>query len=495
MKFSLLKRSLGGITQVNLSGIRPQHEATVALGDGKDYRDRSHTLPLPLKEEGAYLVVCRGDDLYAGGLVLLTPLAVDVQEDAVSGRVRTTVKDRTTDKCLYDVQVKVIGSLNEDFVSGQSDLRGVFVADGIRGAATVIAQAGPSRYAFYRTKGAATEDAIGRLIAVRQPSPPAPSGAARPGTTGVLLLGGSDSEKILKALDSPTQIDAKEMPLQDVVAHLKKYHGIEIQIDRKSLDDAGIQPDAPITRNVRGIALKSALRMILGDLGLTYLAQNDVIHITTPEAAESQDAMETKVYPVADLVLPPNPPAGKEVDADFDSLVELLMSTIKPDSWSSAGGPAPDPFPFEKGLCLVITQTQEVHEMIEAVLAKIRGVVRDTGRKGLPTVKHRPKKPADGMGMGGGMGGMPAGNMGGMMGGMGGMPAGNMGGMMGGMPAADGGKGSATLGKASVPPAVSQQPDLLQGVQEINKGFQGKQSEKLQKIYSGGKGGVGAGVF
>ena len=52
MKFSLLKRNLGGIAQINLAGIRPHHEATVALGDGKDYRDRTHKLPLPLEGRG-----------------------------------------------------------------------------------------------------------------------------------------------------------------------------------------------------------------------------------------------------------------------------------------------------------------------------------------------------------------------------------------------------------------------------------------------------------
>jgi hypothetical protein len=48
------------------------------------------------------------------------------------------------------VHVKVIGSRNTDFVSGDTDLRGVFVADGILGTSTVIAQVKPSRYAFYR---------------------------------------------------------------------------------------------------------------------------------------------------------------------------------------------------------------------------------------------------------------------------------------------------------------------------------------------------------
>ncbi len=52
MKFSLLRRDLSGITNINLAGIRPLHEATIELGDGKDYRDRQHELTLPLKEEG-----------------------------------------------------------------------------------------------------------------------------------------------------------------------------------------------------------------------------------------------------------------------------------------------------------------------------------------------------------------------------------------------------------------------------------------------------------
>jgi hypothetical protein len=51
MKFSLLRRILGGITQINKAGIRPDHGATMELGDGKDYPDRTPKPPLPLKED------------------------------------------------------------------------------------------------------------------------------------------------------------------------------------------------------------------------------------------------------------------------------------------------------------------------------------------------------------------------------------------------------------------------------------------------------------
>jgi len=152
MKFSLLKRNLAGITQINLAGINPLFESTLKLGDGKDYRDRTQKLTLPVKEEGAYLLVCRGADLYASGLVLVSPLAVEVQEEAPSGEVRVTVKNVVKDQYVAEVHAKVIGSRNGEFISGDTDLRGVFVAQGVQGTSTVIAQADAGRYAFFRGK-------------------------------------------------------------------------------------------------------------------------------------------------------------------------------------------------------------------------------------------------------------------------------------------------------------------------------------------------------
>lgn len=152
LKFGLLQRNLSRITAINLAGIRPYHDQELKLGDGKDYRDRTKDIALPLKEEGAYLVVCQGDSLYTSGLVLVTPLSLEVQEDAASGRVRVTVKDTVADKYAHGVHVKVIGSANDQFVSGQTDLRGIFVADAIRGTTTVIARSSTNRYAFHRGK-------------------------------------------------------------------------------------------------------------------------------------------------------------------------------------------------------------------------------------------------------------------------------------------------------------------------------------------------------
>lgn len=152
LKFGLLNRDLSRITAINLAGIRPYHHLTVKLGDGKDYRDREQELELPLKEEGAYLVVCQGDNLYTSGLALVSPLILEVQEDATSGRVRVTVKNSVTEQFANAVGVKAIGSHNDQFQSGQTDLRGIFVVDGIQGTSTVIAKSNANRYAFFRGK-------------------------------------------------------------------------------------------------------------------------------------------------------------------------------------------------------------------------------------------------------------------------------------------------------------------------------------------------------
>ena len=460
MKFGLLKRNLAGIAEINLAGIRPLHEASVALGDGKDYRDRTRKLTLPLTDEGAYLIVCRGDDLHASGLALVTPLAVEVQADATSGRVRTTVKDRVADKYLHDIHVKVIGSGNEDFVSGQTDLRGVFVADGISGGATVIAQAGPGRYAFYRAK-----ETIDRAVLARAVRQVLPAGSDRAGDRAAPTVVSRDDSpaaaKIREALNSTTELDFEETPLQEVVDYVKKKHGIEIQLDKRVLADANITAETPVTCSLTGVSLRSALKLILRNMEpqLTYMIKDEMMLITTPDVASEE--LTSKVYPVGDLVLPEG--ASEEGQADFDSLIDLITSTVKPTTWDTVGAPG-SIMPFETNLSITVSQTEEVHEQIEETLAKLRKVKAEQGGKGLP-VSHKARPKKEGGMFGGGMGGMGGGQM----------------------------RSTSGRGIPNSAAAPSSNADLLQGVQGINRGNQSKESGKLQEMYNKGKGGVDAG--
>ncbi len=120
---------------------------------------------------------------------------------------------------------------------------------------------------------------------------------------------GPSEKAIHDALKQPTQMEFAETPLNDAIEYLKDYHHIEIQLDTKALSDAGITPDTPVSRVLKGITLRSALKLMLRDLQLTYIIQNEVLWITTPEEAENR--LSTRVYPVADLVIPVKmPPMG-----------------------------------------------------------------------------------------------------------------------------------------------------------------------------------------
>jgi len=150
MQLYLQQKNLSAITSVQLAGIRPELEQTTVLGDGKDFVEKERKLSLKWKNEAAYLIICRGDDLFTSGMVLITPLKIEVQQDATSGRVRANVLDTVKGGYRAEVHVKAIGSADAEFRSGETDLRGLFIADNVHGKATVIAREGESRYAFFR---------------------------------------------------------------------------------------------------------------------------------------------------------------------------------------------------------------------------------------------------------------------------------------------------------------------------------------------------------
>ncbi|MDO4583359.1 MAG: VWA domain-containing protein [Planctomycetia bacterium] len=111
-------------------------------------------------------------------------------------------------------------------------------------------------------------------------------------------------DKINNVLKEPLEepINASETELQTVIDQLKKDHGIEIQIDNVALEELGLSADMPITLNVGGISLGAALRLMLSSHDLMYVIEDEVLKITSKEAADMN--LTTRVYPVADLVLP-----------------------------------------------------------------------------------------------------------------------------------------------------------------------------------------------
>jgi TolA-binding protein len=147
LKLYLLKGSLRDLAQVNLAGIRPVFSKDVRFRR-KPGVTQEQKIPLRLPGKGAYLVLIRGGPRLIHSLVLTGSLATEVTEDFDEGRVRVTVR-RNGGRPVPGAQIQLKGTENHRFIAGKTDLRGIFIADEIEGAVTVIAHHQGS-YGLYR---------------------------------------------------------------------------------------------------------------------------------------------------------------------------------------------------------------------------------------------------------------------------------------------------------------------------------------------------------
>ncbi len=132
-----LRPDLSQVNRIDLSGIRPVEEWTVARRGGEDHRWSDEVVPLPVTDKGVYLVVARAGDLEASSVVLVSDVQIDVQ--VVGGAVRVYATDRATGAPLPEVYVK-IGDGKSVKAQGFTDARGVFEAPGVGGSFSVVAE-------------------------------------------------------------------------------------------------------------------------------------------------------------------------------------------------------------------------------------------------------------------------------------------------------------------------------------------------------------------
>lgn len=153
LKLYLLEGSLDDLAGVNLAGIRPVLNRSLQP-TARPGRSGTHTeeLMLPLPGRGAYLVLARAGALLAHSLVLVEPLSCELATDEDGGRARLTVRD-AAGRPVPGARVQIKGSEDDQFTAGRTDLRGIFLAEGLSGEITAIAEH-RGAYGLYRQSAA-----------------------------------------------------------------------------------------------------------------------------------------------------------------------------------------------------------------------------------------------------------------------------------------------------------------------------------------------------
>lgn len=130
---------------------------------------------------------------------------------------------------------------------------------------------------------------------LRQPTPPFVASTLAAATLVAATLSGWGPQacaadpagaKLQEALDSPTQLEFIETPLEDVVEFLRDLHEVDLQFDKPALAAADRKTDEPVSICLSGVSLRSGLDLMLHNLGLAYVLRDRAILITTPEAAK-----------------------------------------------------------------------------------------------------------------------------------------------------------------------------------------------------------------
>lgn len=212
--------------------------------------------------------------------------------------------------------------------------------------------------------------------------------AARQGDAveSITEANGKFESRVRTALQSKIDLDFKDTTLTTVAEFFENALGVNVYLNRRALEEVGIDAATfALTFNVKDISAQAALRLLLAQHDLTWTLENEVLVITTPDAV-NQDLV-TRVYPVGDLE---ETDGLEETSAParhrFDSLIEMLTTTIQPQSWDDVGGPG-DMDALKQNL--VVTQTIEIHEEIQDLLAAIRRV-----RNALDTMDWKTAYPA-----------------------------------------------------------------------------------------------------
>ena len=72
-----------------------------------------------------------------------------------------------------------------------------------------------------------------------------------------------DDSPLENRLRRPVSMHVNDMPLKTVLKDLRAFHGIRIRLDRKAVQEAGIDLERPVTVFLEDVSLRSALHLIL----------------------------------------------------------------------------------------------------------------------------------------------------------------------------------------------------------------------------------------
>jgi hypothetical protein len=168
-----------------------------------------------------------------------------------------------------------------------------------------------------------------------------------------------------RKLETLIDVEFNETPLNDVLKFIGTKVSTQFYLDPKSLADAVIATDTPITLQLRQVPAEMALDLILQALQAGYTVRSGVIIVRTQ--TDLKQDMETNVYHVSHEAA--------------QRLAEIIPITVATDTWNTVGGAGSMAVFYDS---LIISHTPEVHQRIGKLLKDLEPVLANLPKSPMP---------------------------------------------------------------------------------------------------------------
>jgi hypothetical protein len=188
----------------------------------------------------------------------------------------------------------------------------------------------------------------------------------------------TEDKAVLDSLAAPIKVEFKGTRLQDVIDYMSNQMKRTIILDKNALDEGQLTYDTPVTCSFKTpVATRTALRVMLNGLNLTYVVRDGIIQVTN--VARAKDVMVTRSYYIGDLVtglgmFSSAPQLGQPQDqaqlaANVQVIIDMITQAVDPGSWMGKGGLGVIGYNIQTQ-SLIIRQSAEVHSLIRGSLSR-----------------------------------------------------------------------------------------------------------------------------
>ena len=185
-------------------------------------------------------------------------------------------------------------------------------------------------------------------------------------------------EKVLKSLKREFDWKMEQVPIGEIAETVSKWCGINVLVDAKALEEVGLESDVVLTFHANRVSAEVALDQLLAPVKLSWIVMDGLLILTTPEVVETHPS--TRIYNVRDLLAKSYRSDGR-TSYDFESMIELIMGTIQPNTWDTVGGPSSiEVYNNDFDAALVISQTHIAHREIDELFRMLRQLPSEAGR-------------------------------------------------------------------------------------------------------------------